>query len=147
MKMTMGIYHFGIIVSNIDRLLPFYCDILGMKVADDWGVMSSPDVAAVTGIPDAKIRIVMLQMGDQTWELIQMVSPPGKPLPEDTPYAEVGHAHIAFQVDNVEDTCEYLKEKGIRIVCAPQEIGGKKFFYCRDPEGLWVEFIEEISGS
>jgi catechol 2,3-dioxygenase-like lactoylglutathione lyase family enzyme len=140
--MITGIHHTGIWVSDIQKLLPFYCDILGMEITQDSGVMSGPAVATLTGVRGARVRAVMLQMGGQAWEFLELVTPDAKPLPDDAPYAQVGRGHIAFQVDDIEATYKALEEKGVRFVCTPQEAKGVKFCYFRDPEGLQVEIVE-----
>ena len=137
----MEIHHTGIWVSDIDKLLPFYRDVLGMEFEKDMGIMSGPIVGTLTGIPDSTVRAVFLKMGNQRWEFLQLVTPRAKPLPADTPYAQVGRGHIAFEVEDPEAVYEELKGKGVRFVSAPQKSEGVRFFYLQDPEGGRVEII------
>ena len=142
--MVTKIHHTGFIVSDIEKLLPFYRDILGMEVVADLGVIGGPVNEAVMGIPGSEVKIVMLQMGGQTVEFVQLVTPPGQPIPDDAQYAKVGRSHIAFEVDDIKAIYKRLEEKGIRFVCPPQQIPGMTFFYLRDPEGLWVEMVQRL---
>lgn len=144
--MITRIHHTGILVNDIEKLLPFYCDVLGMEVAQDVGILDGSDVVNVFGGRLSKVRIVMLRKGDQILEFIQPVEPPGKPLSDDIQYGEVGQTHLALQVDNVESAYKSLAEKGARFICAPQEnAGDMKFFYLRDPEGHYLEIFQPPS--
>ena len=143
--MITGVHHTGVIVSSIEKVLPFYRDTLGMKVTAKLGVQDGPEVPIIMGIPNAKVDIVMLQIGGQTFELIQLVNPVGKAIPSETPFGQVGHGHIAYQVDNIRDAYRTLKQKGVKVVLPPQEIPGvMEFFYVRDPDGLWVELVHPL---
>lgn len=143
--MKTGIHHFGIMVSDLDKVLPFYQDIFGMKIMLDTGIMNGPDVKAVMGRPDAQIRLVYLKSGDQTFELIQLITPPGKPIADNTEFAEVGRAHLAIFVEDIEGFYKEMEEKGVRISCPIQVGPDIKLFYIRDPDGLWVEIVQPLT--
>lgn len=54
----------------------------------------------------------------------------------------IGVKHIGFSVDNIQDALMELKNVGIasddtRILSK----GSAKFFFVKDPDGVWVEFI------
>ena len=51
---------------------------------------------------------------------------------------------LSFQVDNLETTCEYLKEKGVEIVSPPLNVvdWGIKLAHVRDPEGNLIELTQ-----
>ncbi len=142
--MIKAIHHTGIWVHDIDKLVPFYCDVLGMQLMADLGVMSDPVVSTLTGVPDAKVKAVMLQIGGQVWEFLQLVNPPAKPLPDNAPYAQVGRGHIAFEVDDIYEVYKRLEEKGVRLVCPPQQGENVRFFYLEDPEGQRVEMFQPL---
>ena len=144
--MITRIHHTGIIVNDIEKLLPFYCDVLGMEVAHDLGILDGSDVVNVFGGRLSKVRLVMLRTGDQILEFLQPVEPPGKPLGDDVQYGEVGQAHIALQVDDVDSAYKRLAEEGVQFICPPQEnVGEQKFFYMRDPEGHYLEVFQPPS--
>lgn len=136
------IHHSGVWVSDIYKILPFYRDFLDMKIVLNPEVMSGPIVDTLTGIPGAKVKAVILKKGGQSWEFLQLVSPPGKPYPPDVPYAEVGRGHICFEVENIYKAYQELEGKGIKFICPPQEFPELKMFYFEDPGGNRIEFVE-----
>jgi len=53
--------------------------------------------------------------------------------------------HLAFDVENLLETVEELREKGIEIVAEPFSIGssiGWKEAFVKDPNGIWIELLE-----
>ena len=51
---------------------------------------------------------------------------------------------LSFQVSDVEDTCNYLREKGVEIISPSWNVidWGIKQAFIRDPEGNLVELIQ-----
>ena len=91
--MIKAIHHGGFWVSDIDAILPFYRDVLGMNVILD-ATMDAPFVATLTGVPNSTVRAVILQKDDRGWEFLQLVAPPAEPLPPDSHYAHTGRGHL-----------------------------------------------------
>ncbi|HSE06337.1 MAG TPA: VOC family protein, partial [Methylomirabilota bacterium] len=56
-----GILHTGLTVSDLDRSLSFYRDLLGLEVIAQWD-SSQPYLRAVVGYPDAELRIALLRL-------------------------------------------------------------------------------------
>ena len=53
--------------------------------------------------------------------------------------------HLAFDVENLLETVEELRQKGIEIVAEPFSIGssiGWKEAFVKDPNGIWIEILE-----
>jgi catechol 2,3-dioxygenase-like lactoylglutathione lyase family enzyme len=139
-----AIHHAGLWVSDIDAILPFYQEVLGLEVLFDSGVMSAPFVEPLTGVSDAKVRTVVLHKDGQSWEFLQMVSPPGRSVPKDFPYAHVGRGHVCFEIEDIEAAYTRLEEEGIRFVCEPLAMPGIKMFYFEDPGGNRVEMVQTL---
>lgn len=140
--MFKGIVHTGLIVSDIDTLVPFLCDVFEMEMKADLGLQTGPEVPQIMGLPDAQVKIVMLGLGGQTLELLEIVKPACEPISKETPYGQVGHCHLAFEVDDIDAAYARVREKGVEIVIPPQEIPAQKFFYLRAPDNQWFEVVE-----
>ena len=143
--MIKGIHHTSRGVSDMDRSLVFYRDLLGMKVVLDTemsGEMLSQEVA----LDNARLRLVELAPEGESFflELLEYYSPRGKPFPPDATCADVGADHVALTVENIEDAHRRLTEQGVRFTCEPQEVDAGFFkghwtAYCYDPDGMIVE--------
>jgi catechol 2,3-dioxygenase-like lactoylglutathione lyase family enzyme len=92
---TVGIYHIGIPVDDIQRAENFYTKILGMKVAGRLG--------------EGGARLSRLKCGDADVVLFQRP----RPLDRNT-LKEDGIAHQAFEVppENFDAAVSFLKEQG-----------------------------------
>jgi catechol 2,3-dioxygenase-like lactoylglutathione lyase family enzyme len=141
-SMFKGITHTGLIVSDLDTLAAFLCDVFDMEVRAELGLQTGPEVPQIMGLPDAQVKIMMLGIGDQTLELIEIVRPVCEPISEDTPYGQVGHSHVAFEVDDIDVAYARLQEKGVEIVLPVQDIPVQRFFYVRAPDNQWFEVVQ-----
>ncbi len=139
-----SIRHTGIVVSDMERSVRFYRDLLGMKVWADFKD-DSPYVQAVTEVQGANLWMIKLQAQDGgSIELLQYLSHPQSVPSPPTRACDVGCNHVALRVDDIDALHEKLKAAGIRFHAPPavSPDGGAKVTYCRDPEGVMVELVE-----
>jgi catechol 2,3-dioxygenase-like lactoylglutathione lyase family enzyme len=139
----VAIRHTGIVVSDMERSLEFYRDMLGMEVWADFKD-DSEYVQSMTDVSGANIWMVKLKAGDGvSIELLQYLSHPA-PVPEPTRACDIGCNHVALQVDDLDVLYEKLQAKGIHFNAPPtfSPDGGAKVTYCRDPEGVIIELVE-----
>lgn len=123
------VHHIAIITSDYKKAVHFYKNILGLTLEKE------------TYRPTRQSYKADLYLnGEYTIELFSFPNPPKR-----LSYPEAaGLRHLAFEVDNIENTFEELDSKGIR----PQkirvdELTGKKFFFVNDPDELPIEFYEK----
>lgn len=144
--MVKGIRHTGIVVSDMEKALYFYRDLLGLnKILCD-SVVSSQAHSLVTGLTGARIHTVMLEAPDGSClELLQYLSHP-RPAPAGAESCDVGCSHVAFTVDNVDHLYSELSSKGVHFNGAPQvdQAGYAKFTYVHDFDGTIVELTEVV---
>jgi catechol 2,3-dioxygenase-like lactoylglutathione lyase family enzyme len=145
-----GIFHTGLTVSDLDRSIAFYRDLLGLELVAQWD-SSQPYLRAVVGYPDAELRIALLrlpQRGDGPGhhvELLEYRRPRGAR--GDAHTYNPGNAHIAFMVDDLDATYAELAAKGVRFKSAPVEIThgrntGARAVYLFDPDDITLEMIQ-----
>ena len=139
--------HTGFEVSDMERSLTLYRDLLGLKVETD-GVREGEDISRVVGYPDAKLRAVYLGTGDlwHSVELIQYINPRGDTI-SPTERNSVGAAHLGIIVDDLEALYEDLSSKGVEFIGPPvlrpdRTLYARKVCYLKDPDGNWLEFLE-----
>lgn len=144
--MVRSFHHSGLTVSDMERSLAFYRDVLGLVVVAD--MQPEADYPArVTGVAGATFRIVFLRVppGDHILELMQYKTGAGDPLPLAT--NRPGCGHICFEVDDLPALHARLAAQGVRFVSEPIPITqgvnkGGYAVYLRDPDGITVEFLQ-----
>ena len=140
------IRHTGITVSDMESALRFYRDLLGLKVAKDFKEGGNY-IDSISGLSGVRVWMVKLTVDDGSMvELLQYLSHPGK-VPDNPQLCDIGRSHISFTVENLD--CEYkrLKKIGVKFNRTPQisPDGKAKVVFCRDPEGNFIELVEEIT--
>jgi glyoxylase I family protein len=143
-----AIHHAGLVVSDLDRSIYFYHDILGLPFANEptpW--FEGPDLSRGVGVPDAKLRQVCLWVGDaSTMELIEYANRPATST-EPIPNNHLGAAHICFRVDDIRASRAELESKGVTFysdinVVDDGPLAGWRWCYFSDPDGLALELVE-----
>ncbi|MBC7319081.1 VOC family protein [bacterium] len=125
-----GLDHISIIVSDVEENLRFYRDILGFNVLKDFYDEKE------------KARIIFLNVGNN---MLELIAPDEKPTKGEKVSWEKrskgGVEHIAFLVDDMDRTYEYLKSRGIEFILGPLEFSEGKYGYFYGPEGVLLEVI------
>lgn len=142
--MDYVVNHIGFAVSDLDRSTDFYTK-LGATMLVDRARAHGPDVDHGMGLEHADLEIRHLQLGGVVLELHQFTSPEPEPFGLRT--CDVGAAHMAFQVPDLQAAYDELVANGVRMVTPPNPIEdgpheGGAWMYARDPDGIWVEFIQ-----
>ncbi len=142
--MISSIHHSAFTVSNMERSIAFYRDILGMEVLWDSvqeGVKyEGPICDKITGCPGTEQHIVYLGIGGDFLELVEY-TPKGKAL-EDHKASDIGSAHVCFKTDDINALYEKLLANNMKIHCSPQDRISALIMYFRDPDGIILEAIE-----
>jgi catechol 2,3-dioxygenase-like lactoylglutathione lyase family enzyme len=143
--MVTGIHHTSLVVSDMERSLTFYRDLLGMTVAIDTS-MSGEMLDKEVALKGARLRVVELNPGSGPpyVELLQYYAPPGKPFPKDARCCDVGMPHIALIVPSIQEAYDRMSKQGTKFTAPPQNVDagdfkGSQTVYCYDPDGIVVE--------
>lgn len=139
--------HTGLTVSDVQVSTEFY-ELLGFeRVRDEPLDVDTDWIKQITGYPDAHLRIQHLSRNGETLlELLQYLSPPGMQLARMGP-GNVGSAHVAVGVSNLDEEYPRLVAAGVEFRSMPIHIlrgalAGVKAVYAVDPDGYTVELIE-----
>jgi lactoylglutathione lyase len=112
-------------VSDMEQTIQFYTDVLGLEVLER---KTSPRGShlAFLKVPNSE-------------ELIELTSfPPSGPVT-----VQEDLIHLAFQVENLDDTIASLNAKGIKVTDGPTRTSsGSRFIFIDAPDGYEVELIE-----
>ncbi len=139
--------HTGITVSNLERSLNFWQNVLGFEFshrAHQKGEMAEQ----ITGVKGAELKLAVVKApGGHKIELLEYLAPPERKRDIDLRPCDVGHAHVALIVDNLKALLKKIAESGWKAVGQPQTLtagpnAGKRVVYVRDPDGTTIEFME-----
>jgi catechol 2,3-dioxygenase-like lactoylglutathione lyase family enzyme len=137
--------HTGITVSNLDRSLSFWRDVLGFELSHR--AHQTGDLAReITGVSGAEISIAVLKAPGHKIELLQYHAPPHRKHVHLKP-CEVGSVHVALMVDNLDAVLDAIAASGWKAAGKPQTLqsgpnAGKRVVYVRDPDGTTIEFMQ-----
>ena len=144
--MPITLNHTGFVVSNLEKSVAFYRDILGLEQDREMDAASWA-LSQVVGYDNAHIRAVNLAgAGGHILELIEYVNPTPeqRDATEQRKRATVGAAHLAFIVDDIDKTYEGLVSNGAQRLNPPVDVlPGLKACYMQDPDGNWIELVED----
>jgi catechol 2,3-dioxygenase-like lactoylglutathione lyase family enzyme len=144
--MILGVHHTCITVSDLERSVAFYRDVLGLElVMTEESERSGDDRSKALGVPKAKVRLAILRAGDAQVELIEYVSAKGRPY--DRNNNDAGAMHIAFRVEDIDAVYQRLLDHGVRFTAPPATIPagpmeGWRWTYFFDPDGVSLEIIQ-----
>jgi catechol 2,3-dioxygenase-like lactoylglutathione lyase family enzyme len=147
MTAVRGLHHTCYTVSDLDRSVAFYRDLLGCEVLAEQE-KEGGYLAAIVGYPDAHVRMAHLRVpgGEHVIELFEYLTPAGTRA--DVEPRNVGASHLCFLVDDLPALYEQLREQGANsFVSPPVEVDtgvnkGGYALYLRDPDGISVELFQ-----
>ena len=143
--------HTGITVSNLERSLTFWRDVLGFELshtAHQTGEMASE----ITGVQGAEIKLAVVKApGGHKIELLEYRAPLERKGNADLRPCDIGFVHVALIVDDLDVILSALNASGWEAAGKPQILksgpnAGKRVVYVRDPDGTTIEFMELPKG-
>lgn len=110
--MNHRLHHTGISVTDLDRSIAFYMDLLEMKLLWRLEHRRSPALDKVLGLTQVEVSYAMSESREGRLELFEYHSPQGKPHFPQRPVCDRGITHVAFEVKGIQELYKRLKEKG-----------------------------------
>jgi len=138
--------HTGITVSNLERSLEFWQNVLGFEFshrAHQTGEMASE----ITGVAGAEIKLAVVKTpGGHKIELLEYLAPADRKHVDLRP-CDVGSVHLALLVDDLDAILQKIAASGWKVAGTPQILksgpnAGKRVVYVRDPDGTTIEFMQ-----
>jgi catechol 2,3-dioxygenase-like lactoylglutathione lyase family enzyme len=142
----IGADHTGITVSNLERSLDFWQNVLGFEFSHRAHQMSEM-ASEITGVAGAEIKLVVVKApGGHKIELLEYLAPADRKHVDLRP-CDVGSVHIALTVDDLDAVLQKIAASGWKTAGKPQTLtagpnAGKRVVYIRDPDGTTIEFME-----
>ncbi len=141
--------HTGITVSNLERSLEFWQNVLGFEFSHR-AHQTSEMASEITGVAGAEIKLAVVKApGGHKIELLEYLAPPDRKHVNFRP-CDVGSVHVAFTVDKLDAILEKIAASGWKAAGKPQTLktgpnAGKRVVYVRDPDGTTIEFMQQTS--
>ncbi|PRZ24008.1 SMU1112c/YaeR family gloxylase I-like metalloprotein [Flavobacterium granuli] len=123
------VHHIAIICSDYQKSKTFYTDVLGLTI-----------IREIYREERKSYKLDLALNGAYAIELFSFPNPPTRTSrPEAT-----GLRHLAFEVDNLDQTINYLTSKTIKSEpIRIDETTHKRFTFIADPDELPIEFYEK----
>ncbi len=149
--MLVQVWHFSFTVSDIERSIAFYRDILGLELVHRQE-QANEYTRRFVGYADAHLKVAQFRIAGapihrsgHMLELVEYVAPVGEKV--DTRTKNPGTAHLALEVDDVMAEYERMKALGVRFRSEPVAIeaginkGGYTCYFL-DPDDITLEIIQ-----
>jgi catechol 2,3-dioxygenase-like lactoylglutathione lyase family enzyme len=138
----------SITVSDMDRSLAFYEDVLTFEKISEVEVEGDA-YERLIGVFGLRMRVARLRLGNEEIELIEVITPQGRPIPVDSRSNDGWFQHVAIIVRDMARAFAWLRQHDITYVSpAPQRLpdwnpnaGGIEAFYFKDPDGNTLEIL------
>lgn len=151
-----AVSHIAIGVSDMDRALHFYRDLLGLRVTLDTLERIGGMGTLFANPQKGQRRAVYMRFEDGPHaSFIVLSQNPGEPSGRPLKIDQVGLHHFSFWVDDLRERVEKLKAADVKILLPPTEsdtvaygepAGGKVLTALfEDPDGTIVQFDQRLS--
>jgi catechol 2,3-dioxygenase-like lactoylglutathione lyase family enzyme len=146
---VQSIASMGFTVSDMDRSVAFYRDVLMFRLVSDIEV-DGPEYDQLYGCFGVRARVVRMRLGGQQIELTQFISPPDLRLIPVPSYShDLWFQHFAIVVRDMDVAWAQLRKHHVRQISPrPQTIptsnlaaAGIKAIKFRDPDGHNLELL------
>jgi catechol 2,3-dioxygenase-like lactoylglutathione lyase family enzyme len=142
---SLSANHVGVTVSDLNRSIAFYRDLLGFQVVYERGEVTAEYMPRLVGIPGARLKIAGLDIPGLHLDLIEYIEPKGAAAAG--PTSDVGNLHIGYTVDDLWAAYRRLCAAGVRFKSEPVSptVGPNKggwTVYFTDPDGVTLEMIQ-----
>lgn len=130
MKLQKNAIDLGIIAQDIEAMLTFYRDVVGLEFE--------------TAIPfPGGGTMHRFKAGDSIVKVIELEPEPEAHAPAGGIRGATGYRYWTLHVENLEECVERVGAAGYRIMVPAREIRpGVSIAIVADPDGNWVEFLE-----
>ena len=143
----------GITVADMDRSVAFYRDVLSFEKDGDVEVAGDA-YEHLEGVFGLRMRVVRMHLGAESIELIEFMTPRGRPIPADSRSNDRWFQHIAVITGDMDKAFAWLRQMKVQFSSPePQTLpawnkaaGGIRAFYFKDPDGNNLEVLQFPDG-
>ncbi len=135
--------HVGICVSDLERSLRFYHDLLGCTPEHELEAGGEP-TDTLLRLRDVRLKAVYLVRDGVRIELLHFASPPAPP-PRHRVLNEPGLTHLSFRVADLQAVVRALRDAGERVLdetVIDFPAFGSAACFVVDPDGQLIELVQ-----
>lgn len=136
--------HVGVGVSDLERSLHFYRDLLGFAYEHELEVAGEP-TDTLLRLKGSSLKAVYLARDGVRIELLHFASPPRPVVPRPRPMHELGLTHLSFRVADMDATLDALRAAGERVleetIVRFPDFGAAACMIV-DPDGQLIELVQ-----
>jgi catechol 2,3-dioxygenase-like lactoylglutathione lyase family enzyme len=150
--MIRAVDHINIVVSDLERSVRFYTELLGFRKTRE-AYLEGEWIDRIVGLRGVKARaaFIVAPAGEPRMELLAYTAPVGGAFPDNSRANTIGLRHIALRVDDMAATVARLRAAGVNVFSDPVRVpagvvqhdaGEKTLVYFLDPDGVILELAE-----
>lgn len=110
-------------VKDLDESVKFYKEIIGLKLSNRFKAGQDIEIAF---LGEGETQVELISGGKDQVEICSDIS-------------------LGFEVESIEETMVFVKEKGIEIYSGPFKPNPYiTFFYIKDPNGIKIQLVENM---
>ena len=148
--MRLKIDHLNIVVSDMEKSVAFYGDLLGLTKTFE-ATLEGEWIETVTGLKNLCARCVFFELEgcDVRLELLEYSNPRGEKIEINSSPNTLGLRHFAFETDEMDALVARLQVAQVKFVSPPVTVpfavgnrGTKRLCYFHDPDGTLLEVAQ-----
>ncbi len=135
-------------VADLNKEIQFFESVLQFKKVNEFALDAKTSLD-LFGVKTKQTKIAVLQLGEETIQLMQFEGVQNKSFPIDSKSNDLWFQHIAIVVNDMDKAYQIIKANDLQFVSSsPQTLpnylpnaAGISAFYFQDPEGHILELI------
>ena len=139
----------GMTVADMERSVAFYSNVLSFEKISDIEVTGGA-YEHLQGVFGLRMRVVRMQLGEESIELTEYLAPKGRPFPVDSRSHDRWFQHIAIIVSDMDQAYQWLRRHKVEHASSGPQLlpewnvnaAGIRAFYFRDPDGHFLEVLQ-----
>lgn len=150
--MLTSVAHIGLTVSNLERAVRFYQDVLNLTYVGEMS-MGGEETAQLFQRPGCTVRVAYLRTASPTAPLVELIQFTDRAAEKGEPSLfRTSISELCFQVEDIDREYERLQALGVTFLSQPQTFdstaygfGKSRAVYFYDKDRNILELIEPLA--